>query len=156
MIRKIEVKNFKSLKDIYLNFRKVNLFIGEPNTGKSNLLEVFGMLSFCWYGMKYGFRLNDFVRFENISNLFFDENVEDNIIIRDITDNITFNLSLTKNLLFGGSIKYGIKQIPLFEIDFAGNVTAHLFREQNEIVNELIRKYLKRIKFYHFERKKAF
>jgi len=30
-----------------LNCRKINIFLGEPNTGKSNILEALGILSWC-------------------------------------------------------------------------------------------------------------
>lgn len=40
MIGNLGIRNFKSIKDLDLDCRRVNLFIGEPNTGKSNILEV--------------------------------------------------------------------------------------------------------------------
>jgi len=39
MIKTLEIKNFKSIKDLKLDLRRINIFIGEPNTGKSNILE---------------------------------------------------------------------------------------------------------------------
>ncbi|MFB0523347.1 MAG: AAA family ATPase [Candidatus Bathyarchaeia archaeon] len=68
------MKNFKSVKDLTLNCRRVNLFIGEPNTGKSNILEALGLLSHMSYGV-----LRAFVRFETTSNLFFDQNLEESL-----------------------------------------------------------------------------
>lgn len=76
MIKNLEIENFKSIKHLKLDCKRINLFIGEPNTGKSNILEVLGAFSF-----PYG-RLEDFVRFESMSNLFYDENLDDNIEIR--------------------------------------------------------------------------
>ena len=38
MIRTLEIKNFKSIKELRLDCRRINIFIGEPNTGKSNIL----------------------------------------------------------------------------------------------------------------------
>jgi AAA15 family ATPase/GTPase len=79
MIKELEVKNFKSLKYLKLNCKRVNLFIGKPNTGKSNILESIGIFSF-----PYG-NLSDFVRFENMINLFNDANLEEKIgIANDI------------------------------------------------------------------------
>jgi len=66
MIEKLSIKNFKSIKHLELDCKKINLFIGEPNTGKSNILETLGILSFSSYG-----RIEDFVRFERMSNLFY-------------------------------------------------------------------------------------
>ena len=77
MIKNLEIKNFKSIKHLELNCKKINLFIGEPNTGKSNILETLGILSVIEYR-----RIEDFVRFERMSNLFYDENLDDGIEIR--------------------------------------------------------------------------
>ena len=51
---------------------KINVFIGQPNAGKSNILEALGL-----FGMildKKGNSLNDFIRFKINSELFFEEN----------------------------------------------------------------------------------
>jgi AAA15 family ATPase/GTPase len=42
---KVSIKNFKSIKHLEFNSRKFNIFIGEPNTGKSNILEAIGLFS---------------------------------------------------------------------------------------------------------------
>jgi hypothetical protein len=44
MIRELHIRNFKSVKAADLNCKRVNVFIGEPNTGKSNILETIGLL----------------------------------------------------------------------------------------------------------------
>ncbi|MBK5190599.1 MAG: AAA family ATPase [Methanosarcinales archaeon] len=77
MIKGLEIKNFKSIKHLKLDCKRINLFIGEPNTGKSNILETLGLLSHMYYG-----ELKNFVRFESMSNLFYDENLEDKIGIK--------------------------------------------------------------------------
>lgn len=77
MIKNLEIKNFKSIKHLTLDCKRINLFIGEPNTGKSNILEAFGLLSHVYYG-----DLENFVRFESMSNLFYDHTVEEAIIIK--------------------------------------------------------------------------
>lgn len=33
----VEIKNFKSIKDLRLDCKRVNVFIGKPNVGKSNI-----------------------------------------------------------------------------------------------------------------------
>ncbi|MCH8870600.1 MAG: AAA family ATPase [Chloroflexi bacterium] len=72
MLSSLEIKNFKSIKSLKLGCKRLNIFIGEPNTGKSNILESIGMFSFLYYS-KLGYDLHDFVRFESTSNLFYDE-----------------------------------------------------------------------------------
>jgi len=45
MIEKIHIKNFKSIYDLELEVGRVNLFIGENGSGKSNLLEALVFVS---------------------------------------------------------------------------------------------------------------
>jgi hypothetical protein len=35
----LNIQNYKSIKDLHLNCGKINVFIGPPNSGKSNILE---------------------------------------------------------------------------------------------------------------------
>ena len=35
MIGTLEIKNFKSIRALRLDCKRINVFIGEPNTGKS-------------------------------------------------------------------------------------------------------------------------
>jgi len=69
MITKLSVSNFKSVRHLDIECKKVNLFIGEPNTGKSNILEVLALLSWC---SRTGGNLSDYVRFQAYENLFYD------------------------------------------------------------------------------------
>jgi plastocyanin len=66
MIRHVHIENFKSIKELDLDLKRVNVIIGEPNTGKSNILEAFGLL----YWLQHHVNLNEFVRHEHINELF--------------------------------------------------------------------------------------
>jgi Predicted ATPase len=46
MLQNISIKNFKSIKDLEFKAKRINLFIGKPNTGKSNILEALGIFMF--------------------------------------------------------------------------------------------------------------
>ena len=70
MITKLNVSNFKSVRQLDIECKKVNLFIGEPNTGKSNILEALALLSWC--GQLGPETLRDYVRFELMQYLFYD------------------------------------------------------------------------------------
>lgn len=72
MVKNISIENFKSIRSLSFEARRVNVFIGEPNTGKSNILEALGL-----YSAEYVSSLNEIVRYKNISNLF-SENVSQN------------------------------------------------------------------------------
>ena len=45
MIKNVSIRNFKSIKELDFKAKRINVFIGEPNTGKSNILEALGMFS---------------------------------------------------------------------------------------------------------------
>jgi hypothetical protein len=76
VVGKLRIKNFKSIKDLELNCRKINVFIGEPNAGKSNILEAIGLVSHVPYG-----HIFQFVRLETMLDLFYDRNLSDPISI---------------------------------------------------------------------------
>ena len=65
MLKTLEIQHFKSIDYLKIDCKKFNVFIGEPNTGKSNILETLGVFS-----LPYGDNLDDFVRIENMSDLF--------------------------------------------------------------------------------------
>ena len=46
MIPNILIKNFKTIKELQFDCKRLNLFIGDANTGKSNILEAFSLLNF--------------------------------------------------------------------------------------------------------------
>ncbi len=86
MIKNLHVKNFKSIKNLELECKRVNVFIGKPNTGKSNILESVGIFS-----TPYG-NIESFIRFENMTNLFYDQDIENKIEIKadDVNCEIIF------------------------------------------------------------------
>ena len=81
MIQKLEITRFKSIKSLTLDCSKINIFIGEPGVGKSNILESLGMLSFLYY-QKFVDDPRQFVRFERTGNLFYDEVLDEPLQIK--------------------------------------------------------------------------
>lgn len=82
-IQNIQIVNFKSAKHVELEgCKRINLLLGKPNVGKSNLLEALSI--FCLPFLKYLKKkdLQQFVRVENLSELFCNGNVEDDIRIQ--------------------------------------------------------------------------
>ena len=45
LIKRLKIVHFKSIKHLDFSCSRVNLLIGEPNTGKSNILEALGLVS---------------------------------------------------------------------------------------------------------------
>ena len=79
MIKSLVIRNFKSIKYLQLNCKRINIFIGEPNTGKSNILGMFSFGAYARYALS---GIMDFVRLERMSNLFYDENLDEKIEIK--------------------------------------------------------------------------
>jgi AAA15 family ATPase/GTPase len=68
-IKNIEIKNFKSIRHAEIkDCRRVNVFIGYPNVGKSNILEALGLLTFINQNKPSG--LKGIVRFSKLTELF--------------------------------------------------------------------------------------
>jgi len=45
MIGSVQIQNYKSIRDLKFDAKRVNVFIGEPNTGKSNIVEALAFFS---------------------------------------------------------------------------------------------------------------
>lgn len=78
MVDLLEIKNFKSIKELRLDCRRINVFIGRPNVGKSNILETLGLISYAGFSDYHG-QMRDFVRYERIGNLFYDEQLDSTV-----------------------------------------------------------------------------
>jgi len=70
LIKNLRIQNFKSIKDLSLDCERINVFIGRPNAGKSNILEAVSLL-----GGGYPFASSKFmegcIRYKSIADLFF-------------------------------------------------------------------------------------
>jgi AAA15 family ATPase/GTPase len=71
MINELSIENFKSIKSQKINCKKFNLFLGKPNVGKSNILEAIGLLG-GFNSIKDDKFFSEYVRYEKIRNLFYD------------------------------------------------------------------------------------
>jgi AAA15 family ATPase/GTPase len=81
IINHIEINNFKSIRHLELSeFRKINLFIGKPNVGKSNLLEALSLFNSSIFKSEVrelpSKKIKEFIRFENEPELFFEGEIE--------------------------------------------------------------------------------
>ena len=92
-INTLEIKNFKSIKDLKLDCKQVNLFIGEPNVGKSNILEALALLGGGYSHKKDKF-LSDLIRYQEVGNLFYDGDLEGVVEVR--TDKAWSKLSISE------------------------------------------------------------
>jgi len=137
MIDDLKIRNFKSIRHLKLNCGKINLFIGEPNAGKSNILESLALLSF----LKYG-RIEDFVRIEGMSNLFHDENLDENLEIKANDHGLV--VAFKDGRFLGRQTGSNGKECSSFDYDYDAKGTSSVSKE------------LLPIKLYRFSPKKDF
>ncbi len=98
MIKRFAIKSFKSIKSLEFECNRINVLIGPPNTGKSNILEALSYLS-------YSFRpkgpqaanLEDFIRFDHYDDLFYDNEVSQPIDIK--FDDYRLQINYDQNLI---------------------------------------------------------
>lgn len=67
-INSLLIENFKSIKKLEIEPKRINIFVGKPNVGKSNILEALSMLS-------NTSTISDVVRFTHTYQLFYDSDV---------------------------------------------------------------------------------
>ena len=72
MLTKVNIQNFKSVRELGFDAKRVNLFIGEPNTGKTNILEALALLS---EGVHGPTEFKEVFRFRSVADLFTDQQV---------------------------------------------------------------------------------
>jgi AAA15 family ATPase/GTPase len=97
-IRDIEIRHFKSIQHLKIDgCKRINVFIGFPNTGKSNILEALSLFSVD----RPKVRFSTFIRAEALTTLFFNGNVVDEIEIR-----INGNNVMLGGLMFSSEIRF--------------------------------------------------
>ncbi|MEO8413950.1 MAG: AAA family ATPase [Ginsengibacter sp.] len=80
-IDNIEIKNFKSIRHQKIEgCKRVNVFIGYPNVGKSNILEALSLLTFI-REKRRPIGLKGLVRFEKLSQLFNYNNIQNPAVV---------------------------------------------------------------------------
>lgn len=96
MTTKIEIKNFKSVKHVTLdNCKRINLLIGRPNVGKSNILEALSSYSLPYARYTNNKSIQQFIRCENESELFYNGDMTKDIEVKTDTDKFVFKSNQT-------------------------------------------------------------
>jgi AAA15 family ATPase/GTPase len=116
MIQKIAIKNFKSVCNISFEVKKINVLIGEPNSGKSNILEALGL-----FASSHVRNLKDYVRFKKAEQLFYDNEVEQGIEISATAPDQAYKCSVRfENGVFKGQGWNKEELIFEFKLNYAG------------------------------------
>ncbi len=159
MIELLKIKNFKSIKNIQLKAKRVNVFIGVPNSGKSNIFEALGLIS----SLKYHKEAkdtrcisNDFVRYNTLLNLFRDNNPK-NVIEVETNE---LKLKVEKE---DSEIKFNLCKYPKKEEKEEKNDTEYVLKLDNNsnILSSIgsedkIFESITKILFYRFTPQKEF
>lgn len=67
----VSIKNFKSVKSVTLSdCRRINVLIGRPNVGKSNILEALALFDVLYMVNSSNKSLRNLLRIENTADLF--------------------------------------------------------------------------------------
>lgn len=138
----LRIKNFKSIKNLKLNCKLVNLFIGEPNSGKSNILEAIGVLSH----MGHQTHIQEFVRFEVMTYLFYDGVLDDPVKIEFDEKGLQIEF---KDGGFTGKYEHQVspqqtQSMSLFHYGYSGGHTPSIHKD------------FRMFKFYKFKKLPAF
>ncbi len=97
VIKKLLIRNFKSIVSVEIDCKRLNILIGPPNSGKSNILEAIGLLSYVGHPRFPKI----FLRTNMIRDLFYDRDISRELLVR--ADEYEFQAVL-KNEHIGVSI----------------------------------------------------
>ena len=101
LIKNLHIKNFKSVRDLKLDCDRINIFIGKPNAGKSNILEAISLFGADYSEERF---MDEFIRYKNLVQLFPNFNfrepiqvvandVKAEMTLETLTDKINFSIS---------------------------------------------------------------
>jgi AAA15 family ATPase/GTPase len=122
-ISEVRISNFKSVRECVIpNCKRINLFIGRPNVGKSNLLEALSVFSIPYLAENTSRKLTNLIRLENAPELFYNG---------DTDKDAKVETGIGK-CQFGYDSKEGLK----FNIDFFDS-SYHLKVDEKLIVRQL-------------------
>lgn len=94
MIKHLSISNFKSIRELSIDTRRVNVFIGENNSGKSNLIEA---LSFFSTNSLERDVFDEIFRFKTATDFFYDFDVTKPIQIKSDRLNLIIRYAKNKN-----------------------------------------------------------
>ena len=101
IIQELQIKNYKSIRELTLECARINVFVGEPNVGKSNILEALDLTY-----LSSMFNMNDKVDKADVINIkdyFRVDNVTDLFHLGDLSKPISV---LNHGLTYDISLRY--------------------------------------------------
>jgi len=92
MINYVSIKNYKSIKNLNLKAKRINVFIGEHNSGKSNILEALSWFSVNALDKK---NFSQLFRYKSVGNFFYD--FDGTQVIEITTDELSLKIRYARN-----------------------------------------------------------
>ena len=102
VINTLVIQNFKSIRHAVLHPRRVNLIIGEPNVGKSTVLEAMSLLGGTAFERKKRF-MRSFIRYDTPAQLF-----HDSILSAPVRIESDYDVCLLAQQRKGKGFQYGV------------------------------------------------
>ncbi|MDD6140868.1 MAG: AAA family ATPase [Bacteroidales bacterium] len=139
-IKSVSINNFKSIKSVTLtDCQRINVLIGRPNVGKSNILEALALFGVPYMVSSSNKSIKNFVRIEKFSDLFYngissspiEVNADDNhlIISRGTNSGLTVGITIQNEeskYSFSPSLTLTTKKEP----NVLPNILAYFFPKQ--------------------------
>ena len=129
MIQNLQINNYKSISQLDLNCSRINVLIGEPNVGKSNILEALDLSYLSWMlagnaakekEEKEKIDIKKYFRVDKASDLFYDEDISRPIIVDHPGYSVRTKLQLEQENKFSSLTK---EQKSYFEISAGSSFT---------------------------------
>lgn len=92
MVHRLSIKNYKSVKNLEITPNRINVFIGEHNSGKSNILEALSWFSINVLEANF---FSQVFRYKNVGDFFYDFDSTQTIEVS--TDELNFKLRYARN-----------------------------------------------------------
>lgn len=135
-IEQLHIKNFKSIKSSHIDgCKRINLFIGRPNVGKSNILEALSVFSIPFLKENKSKSITNLIRLENETELFYSGNFDDFISIHSNIGNADLRYDKSEGIEISIDTVNGGAE---YFIDEKLNLRS---RRRNDDYNPVIKKY---------------
>ncbi len=121
MLTKVNIQNFKSVRGLSFDAKRVNVFIGEPNTGKTNILEALALLS---EGVHGPTEFKEVFRFSSVADLFTDQQVSTPVSVITPQCQGVLSFKAPQFEFVATSPEQGSQKAQHYNIDQTGNTTS--------------------------------
>jgi len=137
MIKRLVIENFKTIGALDLPCKRYNIFVGDTNTGKTNILEALTLLSQAPYrSPEEGFD-HRILRYGHLNDLFARKDVS--VPIRVSTDGVNVVASYKQDLLFHFEFTDMNGRMGTYKFQPAGNQVD--LPSANGLLDTIIRRY---------------